>query len=106
MNSVACIPTRPGPSEAAPNLTDAAVLMTQAITALMHPDAISVAERERLAAALRLHRTWLLGWVALVETGGRADEAEARIAAIRAELVRRDVTLPVPLRAMTEQVPA
>ncbi len=89
-----------------PCLTDAAVLMTQAVTALMHPDGVSVAERERLAAALRLHRTWLLGWVALIEAEGRGQDAAARIAAIKAELLRRDVGLPAPLRAIGAQVPA
>ncbi|WP_323041543.1 hypothetical protein [Gemmobacter sp.] len=95
----------PVPDNREPCLTDAAVLMTQAVTAIVRPDSVSVAERERLAAALRLHRTWLLGWVALIEAEGR-DDAETRIAAIRAKLQQRDITLPLPLRAMTGQVPA
>lgn len=95
----------PAPEDVGTNLLDVAVLMTQAVTALLHPEGVSIAERERLAAALRLHRTWLLGWVALIEAEGR-DDAETRIAAIRAKLQQQDIALPAPLRAMTAQVPA
>jgi len=96
----------PAPEDVGTNLLDVAVLMTQSVTALLHPEGVSIAERERLAAALRLHRTWLLGWVALIEAEGREEDAATRIAAVKAELVRRNVTLPAPLRAMTAQVPA